>query len=50
MRFMVSFKFTVPFDVDDQSELHDEVVDWFQMIRLDNLPYYSVTQHENLED
>ena len=38
----VNFDFEVPFDVDDQEELHESVMDWFQDIREDNLPYYEV--------
>ena len=38
----VNFNFEVPFDVDDQDELHTQVRDWFRNIRIDNLPYYEV--------
>ena len=38
----VNFNFEVPFDVNDQDELHRQVKDWFENIREDNLPYYEV--------
>lgn len=40
----VNFNFEVPFDVDDQEELHEKVMEWFQDIRPDNLPYYEVNK------
>ena len=42
----VNFDFEVPFDVDDQEELHESVMDWFQAIREDNLPYYEVRKKD----
>ena len=38
----VNFQFEVPFDVEDQDELHTQVKSWFEDIRDDNLPYYEV--------
>mgnify|MGYP004185764171 CR=1 FL=1 len=38
----VNFNFEVPFDVEDQEDLHEQVKSWFQDIREDNLPYYEV--------
>tara|TARA_A100001388_G_C28667913_1_gene450055 strand:+ start:266 stop:442 length:177 start_codon:yes stop_codon:yes gene_type:complete len=40
----VNFNFEVPFDVDDQEELHEQVMEWFRDIRPDNLPYYEVSK------
>lgn len=39
----VNFNFEVPFDVDDQEELHEQVMAWFTDIRPDNLPLYEVS-------
>ena len=39
----VNFNFEVPFDVDDQEDLHEEVMAWFTDIRPDNLPFYEVS-------
>jgi len=41
-KLYVNFNFEVPFEVDDQDELHTQVRDWFRNIRIDNLPYYEV--------
>ena len=38
----VNFDFEVPFDCDDQEELHEQVMDWFQDIRKDNIPIFEV--------
>ena len=38
----VNFNFEVPFDVEDQEDLHEQVKSWLQDIREDNLPYYEV--------
>tara|TARA_R100001594_G_scaffold44395_2_gene76791 strand:- start:581 stop:736 length:156 start_codon:yes stop_codon:yes gene_type:complete len=38
----VNFDFEIPFDADDQEELHEQVMAWFTDIRPDNLPYYEV--------
>ena len=38
----VNFDFEVPFDCDDQEELHEQVMDWFQDIRKVILPFYEV--------
>tara|TARA_Y100001978_G_scaffold188767_1_gene190456 strand:- start:625 stop:780 length:156 start_codon:yes stop_codon:yes gene_type:complete len=46
----VSFNFEVPFNVDDQEELHEDVIDWFQNIRPDNLPYYEVREKTKEEE
>tara|TARA_B100000287_G_scaffold269436_1_gene253563 strand:- start:399 stop:554 length:156 start_codon:yes stop_codon:yes gene_type:complete len=43
----VNFNFEVPFDVDDQEELHEQVMAWFTDIRPDNLPYYEVRKESN---
>ena len=39
----VNFDFEVPFDCDDQEDLHEQVMDLFQDISPDNLPYYEVS-------
>ena len=46
----VNFNFEVPFDVDDQEELHESVMDWFQDIRKDNLPFYEVRNKSKEEE
>jgi len=46
----VSFNFEVPFDCDDQEELHEQVMDWFKDIRPDNLPYYEVRYKSREEE
>ena len=49
-RLWVKFNFEVPFDVDDQEELHEDVIDWFQNIRQDNLPLYEVSNKSRDEE
>tara|TARA_R100001015_G_C4629886_1_gene191066 strand:- start:2026 stop:2181 length:156 start_codon:yes stop_codon:yes gene_type:complete len=42
-RLWVTFDFEIAFDVDEQEELHEEVMAWFTDIRPDNLPFYEVS-------
>ena len=46
----VSFDFEVPFDCDDQEDIHEQVMDWFRDIRPDNLPYYEVRYKSREEE
>ena len=46
----VNFDFEVPFDVDDQEELHESVMDWFHDIREDNIHYYEVRKKSKDEE
>tara|TARA_Y100000361_G_scaffold68464_1_gene60353 strand:+ start:974 stop:1135 length:162 start_codon:yes stop_codon:yes gene_type:complete len=51
-RVLVKFNFEVPFDVinDNQEELHEDVIYWFQNIRPDNLPLYEVSNKPRDEE
>ena len=47
---MASLLENLPFDVDDQEKLHEDVMDWFQNIRPDNLPFYEVKNKSKEEE